>query len=321
MVIFLEIAGGLLLLLAGGEILVRGSVALASRLGVSPLVIGLSVVAFGTSAPELVVCLIAALQNAPAIAVGNVVGSNVANILLVLGAAGLIYPIQRHARSLYRDGSVAIGATVLLVALSYAGVIEAWHGVVMLLLLGLYLVSCYWTDRRDRQAIAEVEREVRELEADHVSIWVAALLFAGGLAGVLVGSDILVDGAVGLAATAGISQKVIGVTVVALGTSLPELAISVVAAVHKRTDMALGNALGSNIFNVLAILGTVSLVRPVVVPPEVLSLDIWVMLAAIVVFVPLAAFSRHVGRAPSFLFVVAYAAYLLLQFVDGGTLA
>jgi len=318
--IFLQIAGGLLLLLVGGEILVRGAVALANRLDISPLVIGLSVVAFGTSAPELMVSLIAALEDAPAIAVGNVIGSNIANILLVLGAAGLIYPIQRQERSLYRDGSVAIGATVLMVALCFAGAVLAWHGLVMLVFLGLYLILSYCTDRRDRAAIEEVKREVKELEADGAPLWLSLVRVLGGLGGVLLGSDILVGGAVNLAGIAGISQKVIGITVVAVGTSLPELATSVVAAIHKRTDMALGNALGSNIFNVLAILGTVSLVRPIPVPPEVLSFDIWVMLGVIVIFVPLALLGRHIGRAPSFLFLMCYAAYTILQFANDGSI-
>lgn len=321
MIVFLEIAGGLLLLLVGGEILVRGGVALARRLDVSPLVIGLSVVAFGTSAPELVVCLIAVLENAPAVAVGNVVGSNIANILLVLGAAGLIYPIRRQKRSLYRDGSVCIGATVLMVALSYGGVIVAWHGAAMLAFLALYLLLSYLTDREDKEAIEEVRREVLELEPDQTPAWGALLRLVGGLAGVLIGSDLLVDGSVILAETAGISQKVIGVTVVAVGTSLPELATSVVAAIHRRTDMALGNALGSNIFNVLAILGTVSVVKPIAVPVEILTLDVWVMLGVMVIFVPLALLHRHIGRMSSAMFLVAYAAYLFVQFAqDGGAI-
>jgi len=314
MIIAVKVVVGLVLLFFGGELLVRGSVALAHRLGVSPLLIGLTIVACGTSAPELVVCLFAALEDAPGLAVGNVVGSNIANILLVLGAAGLVNPIVRHRRSLYRDGVVCIGATLLFLAFSYTGAIEAWHGAIMLTFLAIYLWLSYVSDRRSKAAAKEMEVEVREIERDGGPGWAATLRIVGGIAGVLVGSDVLVDGAVGVAREIGVSDAVIGITLVAAGTSLPELATAVVAAYHRHTDVALGNVLGSNIFNILAILGVVSIVTPVRVPAEIINFDAWAMLAVVVVFVPLAAMARHIGRPLALLFLMAYVAYVVAQF-------
>ncbi len=187
MIIGLQVVAGLVLLFFGGDNLVRGAVALANRLGVSPLVIGLTVVAFGTSTPELVVALLAALEGAPGVAVGTVVGSNIANILLVLGAAGLIYPITRNLRSLQRDGVVAIGATILFLAFCFAGTIKFWHGAVMLGFLAVFLFICYRSDRQSRAATAEMEEEVRELEPRRQAGWLVMARLLGGVAAVLVG--------------------------------------------------------------------------------------------------------------------------------------
>lgn len=314
MITGLQVVGGLVLLYFGGEHLVRGSVALAHRLGVSPLLIGLTVVACGTSAPELVVSLVAVLDGAPGIAVGNVVGSNIANILLVLGAAGIVYPISRHLRSLRRDGVIAIGASILFLAFCFAGVIKAWHGVVMLLFLAAFLLQSYLSDRRDRAVAAEREHEIAEIEPSTEAIWRMMLRLFAGIAAVLIGSQLLVDGAVDIARSVGVSDTVIGVTLVAVGTSLPELATALVAAFHRQTDIALGNALGSNIFNILGIMGAVSIVTPIEIPPAILAFDIWVMLVVTVVFVPLAASARHIGRPLGLLFLMVYAAYIAAQF-------
>lgn len=313
-IVGLQVVAGLVLLYFGGDNLVRGAVALAHKLGVSPLVIGLTVVAFGTSAPEMVVALMAALEGAPGIAVGTVVGSNIANILLVLGAAGLVYPIARNSRSLQRDGVVAIGATILFLAFCFAGTIKFWHGAVMLCFLVVFLVISYRSDRRSRAATAEKEEEVRELESRQRAGWLVLARLFGGIAAVLVGSDLLVDGAVHVARGLGVSDAVIGITLVAFGTSLPELATALVAAFHRHTDLALGNALGSNIFNILAIMGVVSVVTPVEIPAKIIEFDVWVMLAVAVAFVVLASMVRRISRPTSLFLLMLYAAYIFVQF-------
>ncbi len=314
MMTILQVGGGLVLLLVGGEFLVRASVSLADRLGVSPLVIGLTVVAAGTSAPELLVSLIAALDGVPGIAVGNVIGSNIANILLILGVAGLIHPIEKDPRSLYRNGGIAIAATVAFVVMCLSGTIVAWHGILLLIGLFTFITYSYWIDRRDRRAAKALADEVQELGLPTKRLLPILLLLAVGLAAVLIGAELLVEGAVVVARSAGISETVIGLTLVALGTSLPELATAGIAAYRRHTDLALGNALGSNIFNVLAIMGTVSVVTPVEVPAEVNRFDLWAMLAVIVGFVLIALAVERIRRPMAVAFLLVYASYIYVQF-------
>lgn len=318
---FLEVAGGLVLLLFGGEFLVRGAVALADRLGVSHLVIGLTVVAAGTSAPELVVCLIAALEGSPGIAVGNVIGSNIANILLILGVAGLICVLPVNRRSLYRDGSVAIFAAILLAVISMTGTIERWHGFLMLVCLVAYLGFCYRSDRRSRKAQASMDIEIEELAGKDRRLWLLLLYLFGGLAGVLVGSDLLVQGATEVARAAGVSEAIIGLTLVALGTSLPELATGIIAARHKHTDLALGNVLGSNIYNILAIMGVVAVTQPLAVPAEIIAFDLWAMLGVTIAFLAVAFLARRISRPVAVVFLFAYAAYILALYAGVSALA
>lgn len=310
-----------MLLLFGGEFLVRGAVALADRLGVSHLVIGLTVVAAGTSAPELVVCLIAALEGSPGIAVGNVIGSNIANILLILGVAGLICVLPVNRRSLYRDGSVAIFAAILLAVISMTGTIERWHGFLMLVCLVAYLGFCYRSDRRSRKAQASLDVEIEELAGKERRLWLLLLYLFGGLAGVLVGSDLLVQGATEVARTAGVSEAIIGLTLVALGTSLPELATGIIAARHKHTDLALGNVLGSNIYNILAIMGVVAVTQPLAVPAEIIAFDLWAMLGVTIAFLGVAFLARRIGRPVAVVFLFAYAAYILALYAGVSALA
>jgi cation:H+ antiporter len=315
MILFLMVAGGLLLLYFGGELLVRGAVALARRLGVSPLLIGLTVVAAGTSAPELFVSLIAALEGSPGIAVGNVVGSNIANILLVLGAAGLIYPLARKKHAVYRDGSVLVAASFIFVALCMGGTITRWAGIVMVLMLAIYLFGTYWSDRRNTAAQKEIEAEIKELSSDTEPALLSLAKIVLGIAGVIFGSDLLVDGAKSAALAAGVGETVIGITLVALGTSLPELAASVIAARHKHTDVALGNAIGSCIFNILAIMGITSIVVPIQVPPQILTFDIWVMTGVALAFVLLALRWDRLPRWVAGAMLILYLGYVALQFI------
>lgn len=313
-ILSLEIVGGLLLLFFGGEYLVRGAVALADRAGVSHLLIGLTIVAAGTSAPELVVSLLATLEGSPAIAVGNVVGSNIANILLILGAAGMICPLPASRQSNYRDGLILVLATALFAVMCLNGVIRWWHGGLMLACLAAYIAYSYQSDRRSRAATASIEAEVDELRGKKQPLWRMAAKLAGGLAGVLLGSELLVDGATGIARAAGISESVIGLTLVAVGTSLPELATSIAAARHRHTDLVLGNVIGSNIFNILAIMGVVSTVHPVAVPKDIVAFDLWVMVGVTIGFVALSMAARRIGRRISSGFIALYAGYVVLLF-------
>lgn len=300
------IACGFLLLLAGGEALVRGAVAVAARAGVSPLVIGLTVVAFGTSAPELVVSLGAALAGAPDIAIGNVLGSNIANVALILGVAALIRPIACHPNVIWRDGVAVIAVSLMLLAALLVGdVIGRLQGAGMVVLLAGYVV---FTASADRPGPPSDEATT----AARLGLPASLALTLGGIGLLVFGADLLVDGAVAIARAVGVSELVIGLTVVAVGTSLPELATSVVAARKGEGDVALGNVLGSNLFNILGILGLTAIVTPVAVDPAVLERDIWMMLATAVVLVPFMATRLTIERWEGAVLLAAYVGYCTL---------
>jgi cation:H+ antiporter len=312
---WIHLAIGFVLLLGGGEALVRGSVAVALRLGLSPLVIGLTLVGFGTSAPELVACIQAALAGAPGIAVGNIVGSNIANILLILGVAAVIAPVLTTKEAFRRDGTVLIGASVALLAAILVGAIGRWTGVVFLVLLAGYLAYTYVTERTTPDAAANVyAAEATEVALPGASLTLALLLALGGIAGVVFGADLLVSGAIVVARDFGLSEAVIGLTLVAVGTSLPELATAVVAAFRGHGDVAFGNIVGSNIFNALGITGATALVTPIDVPGEIIRLDVWVMMATAVLLVVFAVTGWRVSRREGAVCLIAYGAYLAVQF-------
>ncbi|MCA1939975.1 MAG: calcium/sodium antiporter [Caenispirillum bisanense] len=311
--VYVELIAGLILLLVAGDLLVRGSVAVARRFGVSPLVIGLTLVGFGTSLPELMASLQAALLGAPGIAVGNVVGSNIANILLILGGAAIIAPVAATARGLHRDTLVLALATAALIALVIAGVLPRWTGVILVLALIAYTGSALVLDRREQASAALREHETETAEAlppANLGLWGGVAFTLGGLAGVVFGARLLVEAAVVLAQSWGVSETIIGVSIVAVGTSLPELATSVIAALKKESDVALGNVVGSNIFNILGILGVTAIVSPLQVPPEILQRDAWVMLGATVALIVAVVLLRRIGRATGAVFVGAYAVYV-----------
>jgi len=307
---FLLIAGGLVLLAIGGDVLVRGAVGTASKLGVSPLLIGLVLVGFGTSMPELTTSVQAALSGSPGIAVGNVVGSNIANILLILGAAALIAPITVARGVLKRDGSfLALSQIVLAVALFLTPVGRTSGG---LLFAGLiaYIGLSYWLDQRSKGP----EARLHSAEAESVAppkggLLTSLLLLAAGIAGVVFGAKLLVTGAISIAEGFGISDAVIGLTVVAIGTSLPELAASIAAALKRQGDIALGNVIGSNIFNALGILGATAIIQPIDVPASILGSDVWIMLGAAALLFLVAATGRRVGRMEGVGLLALYAAY------------
>ena len=270
----LGLLGGLALLLAGGEALVRGSVRVAARLGVSPLVIGLVLVGFGTSMPELVASLEAALIGAPGIAVGNIVGSNIANILLILGLAAAVFPIATTRRAFTRDGTVLIAASLLMVGVAIAGSLGRVAGLLFLAFLLAYTIYTYLAERAGGPSADMHAAAADDVAAGHMGLVWGLLLTAGGIAGVAWGASLLVGAAIGLARAAGLSEAVIGLTLVAVGTSLPELVTSLMAAIRRHPDVAFGNIVGSNIFNILGIGGVTAVVSPIAVPAQIVVLDV-----------------------------------------------
>lgn len=299
----LALVGGLALLMVAANALVRGAAALALRLGLSPLVVGLTVVAFGTSAPELVVSVQAAVAGAGGIAVGNVVGSNVANVGLILAVAVFVRPIASAPSMLRRDLPVLIAATALAAAFLLDRQLGAAEGGVLLAGLVAYLA---WSIRQARREAAAVELPV---DAPTGPAWRDAVLVVVGLAGLVVGADLFVDGAVALAEVAGVSNAVIGLTVVAVGTSLPELATSVVASVRGEGDIAVGNVVGSNVFNLLGILGVGALVRPLDAP-GLQPVDLAVMGLFTLALIPMMLTGRRLVRIEAVVLLVGYAGYM-----------
>ena len=315
--IFIELVAGLVLLLVCGDLFVRGAVGVAEALKVSPLVIGLTLVGFGTSLPELVASLEAARLGAPGIAVGNVVGSNIANVLLILGVAALISPIAVSAGTFRLNGPVLLGASLLAVFIFYLGTIGRIGGLALLLLLAAFTFAAWWSGRQggDDPGLRHLAEEIEDTPPRRAPLVVYLALTVGGLVGIVFGANLLVQGAVALARQVGISDTVIGLTVVAVGTSLPELATSVVAAIRRHGDVALGNVIGSNIFNILGILGATALYRPIAVPEEIIQLDSWVMLLAAVLVIVFSMTRAKVERWEGALLLGGYAAYLAVLLV------
>ena len=308
---YLQLILGLALLLGSGEFLVRGSVGFARALGLSPLFIGLTLVGFGTSAPELVASLIAAFRDSPGIAVGNVVGSNIANVILILGVAALIAPMPVARQDFHRD-AVALGlASLVALAAVLLGNLTRVAGGAMLLMLVAYIGISFVTERTELNGEARRHEEETEMHAPPRDGAIKFLLIAlAALVGVVIGARLLVDSSIVLAHQFGVPETVIGLTVVAVGTSLPELAVSAIAAFRGHGAVAVGNVVGSNIYNVLGILGVTALVHPLSVPPEIAQLDIWVMLAAAVALLWFMVGGRTLGRVAGAVFLVAYSAYL-----------
>ncbi|MBN2739378.1 MAG: calcium/sodium antiporter [Rhodobacteraceae bacterium] len=309
------IAVGLVLLVLAGDLLVKGAVALSLRFGIPALIVGLTVVAFGTSAPELMVSLAAVLDHAPTLALGNVVGSNIANILLVLGLPAIISAIRTDEQDMRESYVLMIGATVLFIIVAYLGPIRWPQALVLLAGLGLILY------RQIREALAHRANRVPDDEIasvdPHTPGWRVALLLLAGLAGLPLGADLLVDGASNIASAMGVSDAVIGLTLVALGTSLPELATSITAAVKGRSDVALGNVVGSNIFNLLCIIGVAGMFGKIPVPASMLHFDFWVMLGASVILAPFIFGNRMIGRWVGVGFTLAYVIYIVMLFMGG----
>ncbi len=293
---------GLVALFAGGESLVRGAVGIARRLAVPPLLIGLTVVGFGTSTPELLVSVDAALRNAPDIALGNVVGSNIANILLIVGLAALVRPIRVAGATLPRDTAAMLAAAVVLIPLFWLGSLGRGAGAVLLVGLVAYVLWAYLAPA-DGEASTD---PAPVMKLGHALVWLTV-----GLAGLMLGARFMVDGAVGIARSLNISEAFIGLTVVAVGTSLPELATSLIAAFRRQSEIAIGNVVGSNIFNVLGILGATALIAPIPVATRFLTFDLPIMIAVSAVLTALLLLRPRIGRGAGLALLVAYTAYVV----------
>jgi cation:H+ antiporter len=308
---YLQIVAGLVLLTVGGEFIVRGAVGLALLLGVSKVIVGLTIVAAGTSAPEFVVSLNAALNDSADIAMGNVVGSNIANILLILGAVAVLKPIAASRVTVVRDGGTMLLGTVLFIGLCLFGVIDRWAGALMLVVLAAIWYFTYKHDKATPSAASNLHEdevdEVGEVPTGWAKPIIATLI---GIVGLMLGAEWLVEGGVTVARQFGVSEAVIGLTLVAFGTSLPELAASIVAAFRGHSDVALGNVFGSNLLNLLVIIGGVSLISPIPVPDQIMNSDLWIMLAVTVVLLLLAYAMRKISRITGIAFVIAYLVYI-----------
>ncbi|MDF1523810.1 MAG: calcium/sodium antiporter [Trueperaceae bacterium] len=303
------VAIGVAALYFGGDLLVNHASRLARSLGISPMVVGLTVVAFGTSTPELAATLAASLRGAPEIALGNVTGSNIANIGLILGLTAIFYPLATEWSFLRREIPWLLAVTVVVLPLAYDGRLGRLEGLVLVGLLAAFLIASFRSGGAPGAGVGDVDA-VPPGSAWRSWAWVAVgvVVLAGG-------AQALVAGATTLALSWGVPERVIGLTLVAVGTSLPELASSLAAALRRETDIILGNVVGSNLFNLLAVLGTASLVHPVAVPPEGLRIDLWVMLAFTVVVVPLLLWrGPRLGRRRGGFLFAFYVAYIALLF-------
>ena len=307
---------GLALLGVGGDVLVRGATTLASLAGLTPAVIGLTVVAMGTSLPELVVSLVAAIAGQPDLAVGNVIGSNIFNIGAALGLTAIVLPLPVHGNAVRLEWPFMFVASCAFLLIARDLVVDRLEGGVFLVALALFTV---YVVRLARREVAGEEREELREEVEGLTLptrgrqyAVAAAAVLGGVVLLVVGGRLLVDGAVTLARIAGLTERVIGLTVVAAGTSAPELATSLVAALRRRTDVAVANLIGSNIFNVLGILGVTALVTPLPVAPEMIASDVWWMLGISLLLYPMLRTGRSVGRAEGGLLFGIFVTYIAL---------
>ena len=297
---------GLCLLLLSGDFLVKGAIQLSNRLGISALIVSLTVVAFGTSAPELIVAIKATLSGSPGLALGNVVGSNIANILLVLGLPTLMFGLQNDIADTKRSFGVMIAASALFILFGITGGFSLTYGIVLLSLLAFFLLDTFKQNSKNAFNNENLEFQKR---ISH-SWWTIIFFLTLGIVGLPLGADILVTSASALAKSYGISDAIVGLTLVAIGTSLPELATTFIAVVRKKAEVVLGNLIGSNIFNLLAIIGITSLFSPVPVDPTFLRFDFWIMAGASLLISPFIFLNIRFNRLSGFIFVTLYISYL-----------
>ncbi|WP_067340599.1 calcium/sodium antiporter [Stappia indica] len=322
---YVSLVGGLVVLIVAGDVLVRGSVSVAERLGIPTLVIGLTIVAFGTSAPELVISLRAALDGLSGIAIGNVVGSNIANVLAVLGLPALFAATSCDENGAVRNSVFMVAITAIFIGMAFHSPLSRFDGTILLMLLALFLWESVRATRKHRAqnvgaaAVADGDEDLPfdEVEGVPDNVGLAILFIVLGLIGLPLGAHFTIEGASALARNWGVSDAVIGLTVVALGTSLPELMTSLMAAIRGHAAVALGNVIGSNIFNLVAIMGITSMVVPLQVPPEVLRLDLWAMLACALLVLAFAAFKVTIRWPSGIILCALYALYIFVVFQTG----
>lgn len=314
----LQLLGGLVVLILGGEGLVRGASEIALRLKISPLIVGLTIVAFGTSAPELFISVHSATSGSPDMAMGNVIGSNICNLGLVLGITALIYPIDVHKDSLRYDWPVVMGSSFLLYFFALDQKLDYVSGIIMVSLLLCYLFFLMKKSIKEKKnAAEEFDLHLDDGKTTPTVAWIKDIVFIVlGIAALSQGSDWFVSGAKTVFEAFQIDERVIGIVVLALGTSLPELVTSVVAAFKRQTDLALGNLLGSNIFNVLSILGFTSMITEINVNEAMLSYDIWVMLGITFMVFPLALMGKKLGKVDGAVLLVLYFGYMYTLFIS-----
>lgn len=317
------IIGGLVILLGAGELLVKGSIALASKLGIPPLIISMTIVAFGTSVPELFIGIQSVLKGSDGLAVGNVVGSNIANVLLVLGVPSILYPTLVKEHGVRRNTSMMIGAALVLIALAWDGRLSMFDGATLVfLLVVLFGVQIHHAKSSPGEVAHKDElAEIEGISDGHISAGAITAYMVFGLLGLPLGANMLVSGSVFVAEAVGVSEAIIGLSLVAIGTSLPELAIAVVATMRRHASVAIGNVIGSNVLNIAAVMGITTLVagsKGIEVPEQIRSFDLWVMLASSLILVPLA-FSRKgsISRTLGIVFLVFYIFYIYWIFRAG----
>lgn len=301
---------GLVVLVSGGEFLVRGASSIALRVHISPLVIGLTIVAFGTSAPELFISVQSALQGSPDLAMGNVVGSNICNLALVLGVTAIIFPVPVQKDSIRIDWPMTMGSSLLLYLLVQDLLLSYLEGVLFVLILTAYSTFVIVKSRRQLKGGKDILEEADLPAEPSQSVWKDVLFIILGTLALAFGSEWFVEGAKALALNFGVSERVIGITVLALGTSLPELVTAAVAAIRRATDIAVGNLMGSNIFNVLSILGITSIIQPIAVSRVIVAEDMLWMLGITLIVLPMMFFKMKITRVEGLLILMIYSYYI-----------
>ncbi|MFK7754766.1 MAG: calcium/sodium antiporter [Sedimentitalea sp.] len=306
---------GLVILLLAGDALVKGAVNLSLRLGVPALIVSLTIVAFGTSAPELLISISAILDDAPGLALGNVVGSNTANILLVLGVPALLATMHTSECNTKKTYGFMIIASLLFIALAFRGVFDWTSGLILLAALAYVLIDAFRDAMAHKRAGEQDDLEDPEGADPDLPWWRISVYLVLGLIGLPLGANLLVENATIIAKVYGVSDTVIGLTLVAVGTSLPELATTVMAALRRQADVALGNVIGSNMFNLLAIMGIATLVGPIPVDPAFLKFDLWVMLGASLLLIPFVLLKQDITRIWGIALTALYLVYMAVVLI------
>lgn len=311
---YLQLIAGLIILVIGGESLVKGAVSIALRAKISSLVIGMTVVSFGTSAPELLVSLKAALSGHPDVSVGAVVGSNISNLGLVLGITVLIFPIMVHRDSIRIDWPLMMLSTLLFFWFAMNGLIDFYEGLIFVSILVAFTSWLIYRSRKKGKMLAAVQEVASEGTSN--SIVKDILLLLGGIVGLYFGAEWLIESVVSIAESYQISEKLISVTVVAFGTSIPELVTSTMASLRKESDLSVGNLIGSNLFNILAILGITAMVEPITIAESINNFDVYFLIAISALILPFMLIGKYFGRPKGIILILIYVVYVYFSIIS-----